>query len=626
MEKKGIALIRKGEVDLNKQLGTIYNPNILVKETLYLPPSILELGMIVRGEAGGGKTVFLDRMMLETLEAGHSVIVHNVKGDELKKISGYKSFYHIEPWTANTYEIDFLNLCADKRREAEDTKIRTLVEAFSKISDDFFVVSSLTVVEALVRSAIRKNKNAIGKVTKQLEEVVKTWHSFNVDETVTMVDMTDIKAVKKAVQQESQQLKKISDFLGEFYPTARMYVDPKNEKTSLCVLASVVEIIRKFETISNFWKTNAVAKDGTRNIFDIQKWIGQKQDRKVIILSNSNMFSDVANSYISAFINLVTSQLIDSKYEPVKEIHFILDEFVQLSSINLDTFLKLPDVGRGKDIRVKIAYQRSSQVTATWPKVDGKSFASAFQNKIWARFADDDKDNIRHELGRQKTRTIKNNDNWSAQGQSVGIQREDKVDDVTNIDELWKDLSPVVMIKDGQEKVVGVTIICNFSNVKAVPIIKIPFVNFPKRKQEIVIKSGASGGNKKESSNNDEDNKEELAREILNNIKNSVELVPNQPTIEQVTEATEEKYFGKSEGLEEKSIGESVVSDFSAEAIDHTGILSTALKVAEVIEGMENHTQNTNTQSSNSVSDNELEEFLNSMKDELKNKNKEKTK
>lgn len=37
-----------------------------------------------------------------------------------------------------------------------------------------------------------------------------------------------------------------------------MYIDPKNEKTSLCVLASVVEIMRKFESLSKFWNQNAI--------------------------------------------------------------------------------------------------------------------------------------------------------------------------------------------------------------------------------------------------------------------------------------------------------------------------------------------------------------------------------
>ena len=56
--------------------------------------------------------------------------------------------------------------------------------------------------------------------------------------------------------------------------------------------------------------------------FNIEAWINKEQDRKVIILSNSNMFGDVANSYISAFINLTTTKLIDSRYEPKKK--FIL--------------------------------------------------------------------------------------------------------------------------------------------------------------------------------------------------------------------------------------------------------------------------------------------------------------
>ena len=423
--------------------------------------------------------------------------------------------------------------------------------------------------------------------------------------------MTDIEQVKKVVQQESQQLRMINDFLKKWFPTSSMYIDPKNEKTSLCVLASVIEIMRKFESLSKFWQKNAIdLKTKEKRIFDIKEWINKNKDRKVIILSNSNMFGDVANSYISAFINLTTTQLIDSRYNPVKEIHFILDEFVQLSSINLNNFLKLPDVGRGKKVRVKIALQRTSQVSNTWKDFDAKSFASAFQNKIWARYADDDKDLIRHELGKQKLTVYKSSVNWSAQGKSSSSQTETKMEDVANIDSLQKELGPIKMMLNGKLEIFGVRILCNFSNCKNIAVIAFPFVNFEKSKEEYKIKSSASGGSINSSSDEEKnDNKEELVKDTLQNTKNSMELLPNQPIIERETE--------------EKNIGQSVASDVIAEVLDHSGALSVALKMSEVIECMENFTQNSNVISSTSET---LEDEIEKMISEVKNnKNKEKT-
>lgn len=643
-----IAIIREGENDLNRQQGLTFNKDLKQIKTFYLPDQILELSFIIRGEAGGGKTVFLDRLMKETIDAGHCVILHNVKGDELEKIEGYKSYYLIEPWTKYGWEIDFLNLCADKNEQAENTKIRTLAEAFSKVPEEFFDKASISVVEALIRSAIKTNKDKNGKVQATLKNIVDTWHSFNVKEEEVKIDMTDIEEVKKAVKQESQQLIDINNFLKKWFPTSSMYIDPKNEKTSLCVLASVIEIIRKFESLSKFWNENAIDPlTKEKRVFDISSWINKKanEDKKVIILSNSNMFSDVANSYISAFINLTTTKLIDSNYNPVKEIHFILDEFVQLSSINVNNFLKLPDVGRGKKVRVKIALQRTSQVKNTWKDFDEKSFASAFQNKIWARFADDDKDNVRHELGKQKLTIYKSSVNWSAQGKSSSSQTETKLEDVANIEDLQKELGPIKMKIDGELKTVGVSILCNFSNCKKVALIKFPFVNFEKVKGKKVIKSSASAGSIKTSSNEEKnDEKEFLEKEILNNVNHSLDVLPNQPTIDNIKERTEEKYFNRSTNdylgiskielgnevdslaggkVEEKSIGQSVANDVIAEVLDHTGALSVALKVGEVIEGMENFTQNANVISSTSEN---LEDEIEKMISEVKNnKSKEKT-
>lgn len=605
-----IAIIRQGENNLNAQSGNIFDKSLKQQKTFYLPDQILELSFIIRGEAGGGKTVFIDRLMKETIDAGHSVILHNIKGEELTKIAGYCSFYHIEPWTPFTWEIDFLNLCADKDEQAEDTKIRTLAESFSKVPEEFFDKAGISVVEALIRSVVKSNKKN-GKVEATLKNIVNTWHSFNVDESEVLIDTTDIAKVKKAIQQESKQLRMINDFLKKWFPTSSMYIDPKNEKTSLCVLASVVEIVRKFESLSKFWNENAIdPKTKEKRVFDIKRWVHTKNDRKVIVISNSNQFGDVANSYISAFINLTTTQLIDSNYKPVKEVHFILDEFAQLSSVNLNQFLKLPDVGRGLKVRTKIAIQRTSQIKNTWPNSDDKSFASAFQNKIWARFADDDKDNVRHELGKQKLTVYKSSVNWSAQGKSSSSQTETKMEDVANIDDLQKELGPIKMKVDGQLKTVGVSILCNFSNCKKVALIKFPFVNFEKIKDKYTVKSNAGSGSISGNSEEEKDNnKEELTKDILQNVKNSLELVPNQPAIEKEAE--------------EKNITESVISDVVAEVLDHSGALSIALKASEILEGMENFTQNNNIVSSNSeLTEEEIELMITQAKN---NKNKEKT-
>lgn len=606
-----IAIIRKDENNLNGQEGTIYNNKLKQKNTVFLPDQILELGFIVRGEAGGGKTVFLDRLIKESIEANHCVILHNIKGDELEKIDGYCSYYRIEPWEKNTWEIDFLNLCADENEQAENSKIRTLAESFSKVPDDFFDKGAIAVVESLIRCAVKSNKDKNGKVQNTLSQIVDSWHSFNIKDDIKQIDMSDINAIKNTMmKQENEQLLKINEFIKKWNPTSSIYIDPKNEKTSLCVLASVIEIIRKFESISKFWDENAKDKKGNKQIFDISEWIKRKanDDRKVIILSNSSDHGDVANSYISAFINLTTTKLINSAYKPVKEIHFILDEFVQLSSINLNNFMKLPDVGRGKKVRVRIAIQRTSQIKTVWKDFDEKSFASAFQNKIWARYADDDKDNVRHELGKQKTTVYKNSVNHSAQGQSSSSQTETKMDDVANIDELQKELGPIKMMVNGELKTLGVSILCNFSNCKYVSVIKFPFVNMEKRKATIKIKSSV-GSSLTSKTDDKKDDKEQIEKEFIQVVNHTIEILPNQPKQEIETE--------------EKSIGSSVVSDVIAESIDHTGVLSAVLKLGEVIEGMENFNKNSNViNSSDEITEDEIENLLKSVS---KNKNKEKT-
>jgi len=481
-----IPLMTKGDFDPNSKT--------VLKNDILLNDAILELSFLIRGEAGSGKTVLFDRLIKATIEKGHKVILHNIKGDELKKLSGYCPFYLIEPWNEKAgYAINFLQLLARERETDRNAYILSFVNSFVKKSktDAFFTESAIEVLFALVKKVAEDNmRKEDGKLICKagLQDIVNLWTSFQATEAPPAKSPDDVSSMvlAKYMKQNTGSLEKIKALLIEKNPTQADLIDPNNAKTSLCILATCTKTVKKFEVLAKFWGGKEKSKS-----LDLVSWLNNKKDRPVILLSNSNLYTAEAEAYISAVINLLTMFVINPEYEPSSEVHFMLDEFPQLSSIDLKQFLKLPDVGRGKKIRVKVALQRTSQIKEDFD-YDSQSFASAFQNKVWARMATDDLESVRNELGKQKVAEYQATSNSNNQGISSSLRLVEKLEDVINPNELQNELGPLAT---EQGEFIGCRILLKFANVRRVVIATFPPVQFPKRlKARTVTRSTASAG------------------------------------------------------------------------------------------------------------------------------------
>jgi hypothetical protein len=602
-----MALIREGEFDYNKSWKGDYK----IKQTIYFPKENLELSTVIRGEAGSGKSVVLDRLAKESIDNGNKCIFHDPKGDFIKKLSGYTSFYVIEPWNDKRgYALDFMNMVVSDSQAIQNANIRTLVDSFNVATpgkEDFFNKGATAVNEALVRSVVETFKDKSGTVTADEGAIVDIWNSFQVRDVDTNIDLTDPKQVSKELSKNDDQLQVIKNFLLKWNPSATIYVDPENAKTSLCVLASCIEFIRKFEVLSSFWKKNR--ENG--KVLNIKKWLNTEpnKDRQVIVLVNSNQFEDVANCYISAFVNLVVNEVIEERYDVPWELHFMLDEFPQLTSININKFQKLPDVGRGKGIRTTVAMQRTSQMKSNF-NIDGESFVAGFQNKIWCRMASDDLAIIEKELGRKDVAdtivTVNNNN----QNSSSSSKTSNAKVDVINAHDLQNELGPVTSTKlgpNGNSRFLGVKVLFKFANIKRVPIILMPPVKFDKREKYTSKKSSGSSSIKNHNKNSSEDTTS--IQEVVIETK--------------VLEEIETKINPENEKeIEEKNPLESIIGEQVAHAIGGEA-LAVAMQVSELIEALGNNGVNNNT---TEIVEEVSETKINVGKkiEELKNKNKKK--
>ena len=499
-----LCLIRKDEPNTNRT-PTFFKKKPSIPYNIYLPKRVCELSWIYRGEAGAGKTVVLDRAVIEAIDAGHKVVLHNIKGDEFDKLNGYCPFYLVEPWNKKAgYAINFMQLLARENEQDRNAYIYTFVRSFCKKnskSDDFFHDGAIEVIFAIVKKVVEDNL-AGGKCKAKLADIVNLWVSFQASIEDSEIDQTSEAAMRKKAAEKEGSLQKVKNILIEKNSTQADLIDVENAKTSLCILATATKTIKKFQVLADFWGNREEEKS-----LDLIEWLNNPKSRQVLMLSNSNTYVAEAEAYISAVINLLTVFVINPEYKPKSEVHFILDEFPQLSAIDLKTFMKLPDVGRGKGIRVKIALQRTSQIKEIF-NMDGASFAGAFQNKIWARMATDDFEMIAKELGKQTVIETQSSNNFNATGASGSSKTSEKERDVCNPADLQNELGPIEVNREFK----GVRVLMKFSNVNRVLVATFPPVSFPKRYKPAKIKSVAGGSSVNVSSRHAEHEEVELAQ------------------------------------------------------------------------------------------------------------------
>ncbi|WP_176290450.1 type IV secretion system DNA-binding domain-containing protein [Burkholderia vietnamiensis] len=571
---KKMALLREGETDWNRE-----RPRPLSK-TIYWPAEVDELSMVIRGEAGSGKSVFMDRLAKEAIDTGSKVILHSIKGDEIKKLDGYCSFYVIEPWNKKRgYAIDYLSLVTNDDIEKENASIRTLANSFNKAvagKMDFFDKGATSVTEAFVRYAVRTTK-INGVCQGDFITVTDKWNSFQVQEVDTSIDLNNQEAVKHELDKNQDQLQAIKEFLQQWNTSATIYVDPNNAKTSLCVLASCIEVMRKFEVLAKFWKEHK-AKG---KVLDMRKWINTKpnKDRRAIILVNSNKFADVADCYISAFINLIVGEVIEESYQVPWQLHFILDEFPQLSSINIQEFLKLPDVGRGKNIRTRVAMQRSSQGKVFG--IEPESLIGAFQVKIWCRMATDDLKNVDAELGKEDVFEWTTSGNNNAQGKSITNKKVKKSVQVINPNDIQNRLGPQI---DKKGRFMGVSVLMKLPNNPRVALVTMPPVSFPKKlRKPVTAPIGGASPNRKDAGTSGTDTKEEI---VISEMEQELEAttLPVDPTLADLAQ--------EHQGHEHDPVA-GAITETVAHAVGGEG-LSAVIQAGEMLEAM-GGTQNENT-------------------------------
>ncbi|SFB29232.1 type IV secretory system conjugative DNA transfer family protein [Delftia tsuruhatensis] len=380
-------VIQRYESHFNKTSGfpknegiTIVKPNdlsVITEKPLnvsqYYSVACQEKGLIIAGDAGSGKSVIINHFYKDIALTKNSIsIVHNTKGDELDFVSSFSQVYNIAVTSLKDetiHAINFVALIKDEDKNLEIQNIYTFVRAFlpKQKNDDYFILGAIEVIRALIQEVL----------------------SFNPEANIFLISIVYLFS-----KEPEQQIRDLNTYLMTHNPAAAAYINPDNPKATMSVIASCINVIKKFQILADFWKD-------ARHIDIKEDFLLKEKARKFLVLTNNPNQADVCNSYISAIINLSSRFLVSPNYtNPFKrKVYFVIDEFPQLTSVDIETFLKLPDVGRSKGIRCIVALQRFAQIKENF-NADPLNFYSAFHNKVLGRMTEADFSLIKETIGK----------------------------------------------------------------------------------------------------------------------------------------------------------------------------------------------------------------------------------
>lgn len=387
-----IQLIKEGDYTENLTKFT---------ERVYLSKREEEKGIFVTAIAGQGKTVLLNNFILDIFnQQDNSIcILHNVKGDELKYVRKFSTYYNISTTRyadEKIHAIDYLSLIKDPDPVQQEAKIAAFTTSFvgaPEGADKFWKTGANDIIKAVKLEALSRNP----KAETYFDEIENCWNGIGIKK----IDSSNNNIDEELTEEEKKTaIQYLRIYLEKHNPVAASYVDEKSEKTSTIMIASCIEAIKKISMLNQAWKRLNARYIDIKKDFILN---GEKNCRRFLVLTNDPNTPELCNAYISSIINLLTIYTTSQQYEnPHKRnIYFLLDEFPQLSAINAKTFMKLPDVGRSKGIRVILAAQKFSQIKSNF-NYNEEDFSASFPIKILGQLGESDYEIVKKIVGQVK--------------------------------------------------------------------------------------------------------------------------------------------------------------------------------------------------------------------------------
>ncbi len=332
---------RRAELACKKMLKqSAYGVEIL--KDLPISRDQLLKSLLVCGAQGGGKTVFINQLLLKLIELNHKLVIFDpVKGDYSRWV----------PMSAGLYIIS-----------STDARSRHWWLGFDLLDEP----DAAAFAEGLVaESSDPLWSNAarlilVGIIVHLQKTHGKDWSWSELSDCLCL-EMSDL---HKLLLQD--------------YPPAATFADPES-KTSQSMEKNLKAFTSTITRLAYTW-----SKIDSKKRFSFRDWLDDDntKNRRIIVQMNQRdaaLGAAISRAIISYSTNHIAS--LEFPESKTRSLGWILDEIPQFRK--LESFIKLNEIGRSKGVYTLAGFQDSSQISQIYDKEELQKWSALFGLRIF---------------------------------------------------------------------------------------------------------------------------------------------------------------------------------------------------------------------------------------------------
>lgn len=342
--------------------------------------------VFVVGLPGAGKTVLINAMMVQAMDAGDKLVLHDPKGDATSFLYDEKDTVMLGPWDARASCIDI----------SSDVKTPELATSIAKAwvlsgqkegsggGSKFFEDAATEVIAGLMHTHMRDEGDNW------------SWDSLAEDLRTGGVELIE----------KSKQVNQI---------VSVMLASTESEGKGL---SNMVQSVLATVAVATAWipsyaasfdiKRDANGRLIRDNLFSVQGWVAKTHHNNVrkLILNNDKNYEARGKAIFGAVFSLMASYVNSSKMPEVgadaEGFFVMLDEHPQLGAGSHLAIQEMQELGRSRGVRTVLAVQDYSQLMASAGREKGEAQRSVQQTTIFCKTSLNTGDEASRRLGQAK--------------------------------------------------------------------------------------------------------------------------------------------------------------------------------------------------------------------------------
>jgi hypothetical protein len=294
-------------------------------------------GAFVHGLPGSGKTVILTSLIDQALERGDRLVLHDPKGDFVRRYYDPARLVLLGPWDARAAVWD---AARDLPHPADADQFAVAV---CGATDDKGVNKSFHEAAASVLAGVIRSHMVDGTA----------WRWSDLRDSMSQ----GAAALWAQAQRGDTSIALSRPEGGEGHDTTN------GERIALSILTNAAKWLLSYAAVD--------AADADRTRFSIRGWLAgtAHKDVQIVVLNSDDRYESAAQALFASMLGVVASMasspaLPEVSADSSPALWFVLDEFPQLGQAALRMIQKIAEMGRSRGMRMVIGLQDESQLPA----------------------------------------------------------------------------------------------------------------------------------------------------------------------------------------------------------------------------------------------------------------------